>query len=93
MHRARVPGKHERVGRVARHPGMSNGALELPMHASSGPVENVALLTCVLREKESRVRRWRPHTALLPPDEAVGFRWCRPGGLRPFWDGSELHLV
>jgi hypothetical protein len=49
-------------------PGMSNGALELPMHASSGPVENVALLTCVLRQKESRVRRWRPHTALLPPD-------------------------
>jgi hypothetical protein len=38
------------------------------MHASSGPVENVALLTCVLREKESRVRRWRPHTALLPRD-------------------------
>jgi len=27
------------------------------MHASSGPVENVALMTCVLREKESRVRR------------------------------------
>ena len=69
MHRARVPGEHERVGRVARHPGMSNGALELPMHASSGPVENVALLTYVLREKESRVRRWRPQTALLPPDK------------------------
>ena len=36
-------------------------------------------------------RPWR--AAWLPASEAVGFTGCRPSGLRPFRDGSELHCV